>query len=966
MFVAAVMLLASVGFALGGTAIDVLFFTRFGAHYLSYAYIPLGVLLFLTSFGVTALLGRVRRDQLYIFILILVFGSIVVAWFILFSGALIVYPVLWLGKEIINVWLNMALWGVAGTIYDTRQSKRLYPIFNAGRILGAVIGGLNAGGLVGWMGAQNLILVWAALLIPVVWLSRVLLSAKKSAATTSTLRRRQVPIFQEMQQGYQIVRGSTLLRWISVAAILSAALFFSVALIFSEAAATKFPNENELANFLGVFNGVSAAAAFLVSTFLAHRIYARVGVMNAILALFVVYLIGFGGVALANLFAVIVCFRFAQIVWMQGVEESATQTMFNTLPDANRDQARAFISGVPEQAGTLIAGALYIVGEKMLTAQQLAVVGLGFAVVTAYFIWRARFAYNASLVDTLHQENPNLFNSPSLQFDAKAVKAALQNFQNKSLITRRVSIEILGKVSNPQTESVFLNALRDKDAEIRVTALKNLAKQKTTSTIEKIIPLLSDPEAEVRAQTVDSLLALAPAPRDFQSYFSSALEDVADAVKIRASVALLTIDSQHRSRDMIRKMIVHGDVDQRILALSALTEIRDPEAYALLFQELNDENNPPAVRCAAVSALATYGIRAIPILQNALAAKNFSVKSRAASALGKIGEAALSEVVNALDNPLLEEGALLALEHLSAQKEAERIQIYVKQRSASALYFNKFHLSVKAQADERIRLLSKALRERARRDGLYALQALSLLREREAFAVAIANLQNTKPRQVANAIETLESTQSAALIRPLFSLWETSHEEAPLNMDVKEIIVHLTNEPDEWLQACANFAAEKFAKEKNMETLHSLSTMERVILLNRVPLFSTLSLSEMKKVATITAEQDFADGECICKQNEYGDDMYVIVSGTAKVIVENEARQEKEVARLKVGDVIGEMSVISGDTRIASVIAVGALRVISLDRLSFENLLHEQPEVSLAMMRELCNRLRDVTNLQTA
>jgi CRP-like cAMP-binding protein len=52
------------------------------------------------------------------------------------------------------------------------------------------------------------------------------------------------------------------------------------------------------------------------------------------------------------------------------------------------------------------------------------------------------------------------------------------------------------------------------------------------------------------------------------------------------------------------------------------------------------------------------------------------------------------------------------------------------------------------------------------------------------------------------------------------------------------------------------------------------------------------------------------------------------------------------------------MSIISGETRMASVIASSDVRVLCLDRLSFESLLRERPEVSLAVMRVLCNRLK--------
>jgi CRP-like cAMP-binding protein len=87
--------------------------------------------------------------------------------------------------------------------------------------------------------------------------------------------------------------------------------------------------------------------------------------------------------------------------------------------------------------------------------------------------------------------------------------------------------------------------------------------------------------------------------------------------------------------------------------------------------------------------------------------------------------------------------------------------------------------------------------------------------------------------------------------------------------------------------------------------------------------------------------------------------MFVIISGEVRIVVNNEGQPEREIARRAAGDVVGEMSLISGDLRIATVLAVGEVRALCLDRLSFESLLRERPEVGLAVMRELCTRLKE-------
>ncbi len=405
-----IMGLTAAGFTLGSTGVEALFFARYGVQNLPGMYMALGVISLVTSLGLTALLGQIRRDTLYLVVPFSAAVLIALGWVLLFSGWTWVYPLLWLGKEIINTLISLVVWGIASAVCDTRQSKRLFPLFNAGRILGSVLGGLGTGVLVEQIGAQNLLLAWTGLLALAFIFSRALFKGRSpvNAVPRSSRRRQNRPsLIQELQAGYRYTRETALFRWIAIASALFSLLYFSIALPFSRAAAIQYPDENALAGFLGLFNGLSTAAAFLVSIFVANRAYARFGILNAILALPIIYLVGFFGLALSPVFAVIIPFRFIQMVWLSGMADFAYQAMFNAAPENRRDQVRTFVSGVPEQAGTFIAGAVLWIGENSFSPQQLAWVGLVTAAVTTYTIWRASQAYRLALLNHYAMAGPN-------------------------------------------------------------------------------------------------------------------------------------------------------------------------------------------------------------------------------------------------------------------------------------------------------------------------------------------------------------------------------------------------------------------------------------------------------------------------------------------------------------------------------------------------------------------------------
>jgi CRP/FNR family cyclic AMP-dependent transcriptional regulator len=144
-----------------------------------------------------------------------------------------------------------------------------------------------------------------------------------------------------------------------------------------------------------------------------------------------------------------------------------------------------------------------------------------------------------------------------------------------------------------------------------------------------------------------------------------------------------------------------------------------------------------------------------------------------------------------------------------------------------------------------------------------------------------------------------------------------------------------------------------------VETLSKLPVMERVLFLRKVPLFGELTPSDLKHVAESATEHLYTDGEAIAEQGEVGDEMHIVVAGEIRVVVGTERESPQEVARRRPGDCVGEMAIVSEEPRMASLLAEGDVRTLSIDRARFQRILKERPEASLAVMRVLCERLRE-------
>ncbi len=95
--------------------------------------------------------------------------------------------------------------------------------------------------------------------------------------------------------------------------------------------------------------------------------------------------------------------------------------------------------------------------------------------------------------------------------------------------------------------------------------------------------------------------------------------------------------------------------------------------------------------------------------------------------------------------------------------------------------------------------------------------------------------------------------------------------------------------------------------------------------LTAIPLFSHLGPDEAKRLATFATETSVAEGQILMKEGDYATELIAIEEGTADVI-----REEKKLASLKKGDLIGEMGLLSREPRNADVIATSPMRVIKL------------------------------------
>lgn len=135
----------------------------------------------------------------------------------------------------------------------------------------------------------------------------------------------------------------------------------------------------------------------------------------------------------------------------------------------------------------------------------------------------------------------------------------------------------------------------------------------------------------------------------------------------------------------------------------------------------------------------------------------------------------------------------------------------------------------------------------------------------------------------------------------------------------------------------------------------TLSTIERVFLLQGAELFRQVPIQDLVEIAQLCQEMTFESGERFIQQGDEGDCLYILATGQASVVVEGHG----QIAVSKQGDMIGEMAIISNNPRSASCIALTDITALQITHADFWALMEENPAVTLSVLKVIVKRLED-------
>jgi len=982
------------GQGMGDNAASALFLLRYGVDFLPYMYIFLGALTFATTLAYSAALGRFDKGRFFSGLIAGFAGLLLIERAAIVFAFPALYPILWLSINGVSMILGTFVWNIAGEVCDARQAKRLFPLFTSAGILGSVIGNAITGVVARLLGTDNLLILYAGLLGIALYLTRLI--TRDHFRRERGLRAKS-NFWTDLRAGFDYVRASPLLRLIAYASVLFSVLFFSVAFPFSKVVTASFSDEAGVAGFLGLFNSITTAATFLISLFLASRIYARLGIINGVFLMPLTYLFSFAVFALRYDLSGAATARFAQLVILSGIAGTAWNALFNVVPSQKRGQVLAFNNGVPSQIGVALSGILLIVVAQALTIQQIFLMGVIFSIVCAVLIWRMRKAYAQALIAALQAGRLEVFSSgevafSGLQGDAAVLDVAIRSLQDPKATTRRLAAEMLGRMESDSAIPPLTGLLSDPEPAVRVAAVSSLGSIFADSAAGEITALLGDPDAKVREEVLNVLpkLAVAASPELISKVSDFMVNDPSLAVQSKAIAVLAKLGAVKEAVSSLATRLDSEDPQIRISALETVGKIASSLDGSFdtepIFRALEDPSG--MIRRTAVIALGNLkGESVSKMLVLSLNDADESVRKAAAQALRRRGQESRTLVLELFEanHPAID-SALNALAPGNPESLTP-LRAYAGRELIRARALRRQFASLPSPCGPAMGMLRDRLRAQASASEGRLIKTVGLFGDMNTMELVRKSMNGTNIENRAAALEALDTIGDKKLAGSIVALLE----EEPEPSDPSDVLALLLKSQDPWLRTLAvrstaelglrefipllhQFktgpdsllreaalgALSQFGEEKQMDTLKTVSILERILLLRDVPIFAELSPEDLELVANLAREEWYPENTVIIHQGEEGDVMFVIVEGTLDVVRTVDGTEQVLYQRGP-GDFVGEMAVIESAPRLATLRTRSDVRVLALDGETFKGILRERPDVSLAVLRNISRRLREMT-----
>lgn len=859
------------------------------------------------------------------------------------------------------------IWLIANHAFNPREARRTFAVIGTGGIAGAIIGGAITKPLVMWMGTEDLL-----------WVCVGMIAAAGAALRfvprldTPAIRRRE----EHLEASSRAIIKSDLLRKLSLVTLLVAVVAVIIEVQFNEIVDSSFASRDEKTAFFGTFFAYLSAFAIVFQLVLTPRILRTFGAGSALLILPVSLAVGSTSLILWPGLISALLLKVGDGGFRHSIHKAATEVLFLPVPPELKNRAKIFLDTTIDTTGTGI-GALVVLGLSAIDVKysQLAFISIGLIGVAIFVGTTLRRAYIDAFRVALDRRTIDLGDLRVSLDDAQAMNALLPALESNNERQILYALEMLSASSSKQIPGRVEHLLAHTSAEVRRRTISVLVANGARDFYPKIEPMIRDPEQAVRVEAVQFICLFGEGLRIDR--LTAMLRDE-DAV---LRVAALGCVAVHGGSMMLDRetagIFLAGDATSRMELARAIGTLPGEKLPDVLERLANDDS-PKVVEHAIASIGRSNDASFLPFLIEKLAISRHRAQARAA--IATFGPPALEALAKAKDeaSPAVRRHVPRAIGEIAAQPSVELLFTCIddrdfvigeeslkamnrlRMRFTTMLEFSreKIDRAIESRAkslrvlrevprDENsqpMKLLARALREKRAVLLEQIFRLLALSHPPRDIYTGYLGLISEKKNVRANALEFVENLLDADAKRVVAPLLEDFPQDS---VQKPHSFAPLRNFPDPWIRACAVHAG-VVNGDASM-----LSVIERVILLQKVDVFSEVSTEQLGSLAAIAEEESAKAGQSLYSEEEVSDSMFIVLEGRVRL-----HRGATEVLVAASGDAFGTWALFDDEPRLTAATALDEVQLLRIDKEDFIDLLADNIKITQGVLKAMVRRLR--------
>lgn len=551
------------------------FLKRFGVEYLPWVYMANSLLTFVLMGFMAGTMRRLGSGRLLSYTLVVCGLAVACLRLPVYLHFEMVYPVLFLLKAQFEVLLALLFWNLANDLFNTRQSKRLFPLITAGGVLGAILGSFGTPELARLIMMDNLLvayLVTTCLAATAVWRLDTAFPTLPISEKRAKKGRSKTSFIQEVRQVWPLMKESTLVKILVALTFLPNLVIPIMNYQFNYAVNQAFGTEQGLIAFFGYFRGVMNIISLVILLFVG-KLYSRFGLPVALMFHPVNYIIAFMAFLLRFDVLSAIYARISTVVIRQTINNPARDILMGLFPSQLRPLVRPFLRGTVVRVALLLGSGIILLSDGMVHPRFLSLVGVVAGLAWVASTWWLKRAYSDILLDLVannvidlrsleEQDVGRMFSDSRSQ--ERLVQACLQS-QGQACV---LYAEMLKSQNVPGADQHLLSIIRERDPRTAMELAPMVSPEAGEEAIKVFEELVDEEEPRLNAALAG---AAARFPREVSGRFlRRLLEESSDPLVQARAVAGLYHEDREGFDRWIRAWLDSGrPVERRAGALAA-------------------------------------------------------------------------------------------------------------------------------------------------------------------------------------------------------------------------------------------------------------------------------------------------------------------------------------------------------------------------------------------------------------